>query len=340
MSTASNLDAEAEIAAIEDRRKSLIAAQQSLLEARAEAAKYANVYVKPGAEKIGAQAQQVQVTSATQWYNFWEKPSKVPKSLSVKGSIQSWDAIAKTALEEVKALADHGAFGSPSKSGGASVELSSDHIAKGIALTRVKKDIPVAPRAVLLAQIRAQLMGATSPEVLYMREHYNFRGGKTNLFHVVKNYGPGMIAPRDMVLLHTWEEAEDGTITIAAKSVDGTIGEKVVTGTVRASVLLFGMQIKPKEVDTSSFFSKSTTDGSEVSVLNHMLLNGFVPSAVSKQLVLGEVTGFLKSVETTAKALAQDDEIEELITKYVIYPGGPDIDEKEEEEAEEAEEPT
>ena len=60
-----------ELSVVADRRKSLVAAKVRLQEARAEHAKYANVFFKAGHESIRAAGQSTQLVSSKKWYNFW-----------------------------------------------------------------------------------------------------------------------------------------------------------------------------------------------------------------------------------------------------------------------------
>ncbi len=331
-----------ELSVVADRRKSLVAAKVRLQEARAEHAKYANVFFKEGHESIRAAGQSTQLVSSKKWYNFWEKASRVPKVLVPSGGVEApWSEVAEKAMDEVRMLAaaDAEGFAAASSKNGASVQFNTKHVSGGVPLVRVVKDIPVDPKVLLLTQIRAPLLGETDPSVLYMREHYAFRGGKTTLFHKVNKLGPGMVAPRDVALFQTWDMDADGTITLAARSVDGSLPAKAVPGAVRGSVLLFGMQIKPKTLSKpSSFFSFDKTptevEGAEVTIISHSVMKGFVPTFLAKGYMLQEVFGYLNSVEITAAALEKQGDKEEQIKRFVLYPNGDEEEEEEENEEE------
>jgi len=211
-----------------------------------------------------------------------------------------------------------------------------------VPLLRIKKDVAIDPRVLLLTQIRAPLQGESDSSLLFMREHYTYRGGKTTLFHQVRSFGPSMVAPRDCALFQTWEENEDGSIYVAAKSVEGNIPLKSIPGAVRAPVLLFGMQIIPKTVTVRSFLSSTEVEGCEVTVLSHSPFKGFVPGFAAKQFVISQVFSYLASAEITAKALEQEGNLDDLINRYVIYPDEPSgplvSDDEEEADGDKAEE--
>jgi len=320
---------------VEQRRRSLMMARENLEKAREEAAKHVNAFGRAGFEHIKSAGLMAQLVSSKKWYNFWEKPSKVPKELQLSdGTRMAWSDLRTKLLDDVRQLTSPSAgFDKPYKKAGATIQSSStERTTGGVPMIRVTKEVAAKPYTVLLSQIRCTQKGAIDPALLYEREHFKFRGGQTFIFHSVKAYGTSMIADRDFVTLLTWDEDEDGTIFVAASSVQ-SIKPNVVAKTVRGERLLFGMKITPKKVTKSSLFSKAEVEGSEVVVLNHTNFKGYVLAFVQKNFALNEVMNFFSNVESFSEGLEKSGSLEDLIAKFVMEP---EADDREEAKAAEA----
>ncbi|GBG33150.1 START domain containing protein [Hondaea fermentalgiana] len=314
----------ADAEALEERRKSLVEAKRNLELAQEEAAKFANIFAREGYDKIKAAAQQAQLVSSRRWYNFWEKASRVPSTLTLSdGSKLDWTEVLNDALAEVRAAveAPESDFEKPSSKSGATVAWSKTRVERGIPLVRIEKEVSADPRAILLSQIRAAHAGNADPSVLYMREHYTYRGGQSSIMHVVKRFGSTVVSNRDFTVFQTWAEADDGTITFAVKSVDETLAKKIVPGAVRGQRLLFGMQIRPAKVTKTSFFgATSETDGAKVVAVSHALLGGYLPVFLQKQYVVSEILSILSTLDG-AKPLP---DTTELIERFIENPDSDD----------------
>lgn len=309
---------------VAERRKSLYAAKKNLELAQAEAAKHANVYAKPGQEKIRIAAQHAQLVSSRRWYNFWEKASRVPNNLQLcDGTQLEWSALVQQALEEVKEAvnAPSSDFDTPFTKSSATLAWHQPTDQKGLPLLRAERTLAATPRLILLSQIRADQAGLVDSSLMYMREHYTYRGGQASIIHSVKRFGSSIVANRDFALFQTWTEDKDGVITLAIKSVENTLPKNIVPGAVRAQRILFGMQIKPQEVEVKSFFgSVSKVPGSQITVVSHMRFAGILPSLLQKLYTIGEITSILNALDGVKDTPATED----LIQRFIDNPDSDD----------------
>eukprot|EP00512_Aurantiochytrium_limacinum_P005747 CAMPEP_0171514122 /NCGR_PEP_ID=MMETSP0959-20130129/2652_1 /TAXON_ID=87120 /ORGANISM="Aurantiochytrium limacinum, Strain ATCCMYA-1381" /LENGTH=363 /DNA_ID=CAMNT_0012052379 /DNA_START=46 /DNA_END=1137 /DNA_ORIENTATION=+ len=292
---------------VAERRKSLYAAKKNLELAQAEAAKHANVYAKPGQEKIRIAAQHAQLVSSRRWYNFWEKASRVPNNLQLcDGTQLEWSALVQQALEEVKEAvnAPSSDFDTPFTKSSATLAWHQPTDQKGLPLLRAERTLAATPRLILLSQIRADQAGLVDSSLMYMREHYTYRGGQASIIHSVKRFGSSI-----------------GVITLAIKSVENTLPKNIVPGAVRAQRILFGMQIKPQEVEVKSFFgSVSKVPGSQITVVSHMRFAGILPSLLQKLYTIGEITSILNALDGVKDTPATED----LIQRFIDNPDSDD----------------
>uniref|UniRef100_A0A7S3PF00 START domain-containing protein n=1 Tax=Aplanochytrium stocchinoi TaxID=215587 RepID=A0A7S3PF00_9STRA len=313
---------EVQEATLDKARISLIVAKENHAKATAEIEENANEYANEKYGKVKSVARESQMPSSQKWYNFWERASRIPKDEkyeTCKGENMKYKTIVKRNKELVKSLAgETEGWSSVSNKGGIKIEVSGDRDVGAAKLYRATVKIPVSPRQLLVTQVRAPILGETDDSLVYMREHYNFVGGKTSLVHSVRKLAPiGSVSLRDYFDLTNWEEEEDGTIYYTSQSVKVDVGK--LPGTVHGQNLLYGMIMKPAKVSSGGGFLSGSkeVDGTELTVFSQTNFNGWLPSAVVNWYAPSLLAAQIRSAENAAKAIIDDGSDSKMIRKYV-----------------------
>jgi len=299
-----------------DARQSLVNAKDRHLVSKELVG--ANVYHKEGQDAICESGDKVNLTSTGKWYSPWEKAFQVPDVLKVSdGTEKEWKAVVDGALDQVQQLCNEENGWVKSS---ANIDTNPDLAVKGTQMFRLKMDVKVDPQILLCSFLHMGSLGACDSSVLYAREHYSYRGDQTSLIHIVKSYGPSIVANRDLVYIQSWMEEPDGTIVLACKSVDNIIPSKAVPGCVRAHTELFGLQIRPKTIEVTSFLGKkSTIQGCSVVMVDQTHFHGMVPNMVVNKFTPKTLSGFLTKVESASVGWVSNGVITPLIDKYVLH---------------------
>eukprot|EP00924_Labyrinthula_sp_SR-Ha-C_P015469 maker-scaffold_4-snap-gene-0.10-mRNA-1 protein AED:0.00 eAED:0.00 QI:105/1/1/1/1/1/2/123/390 len=281
-------------------------------------------------EEIEKYARTLQMNSSKKWYAFWQKATRIPKDAkytNFKGEVKGWKQLVREGENNVTFIlngekndpddvAKWKKVGSYGKVLVETCSYYSDIVdpEKKSVLYKSSTEFPFKPKQVLLALLRLSIVGKGEENLMYAREHYNFVGGQTFLFHYISKISASeKVAPRDFVELLNWSEKtnedEKEEITISSQSVKGVLKGLQKVGIVRGYTALEGLRLT------------ETEEGCKVETLVQMRANGWVPLWTVKwffpAIAAARVENLQKGCELLVEEKSQE-EIEEMIGKYVF----------------------